>query len=73
MEERGLLGCGCGCIPILVILGILLTLAVCGLDLGSVQHFSGCIRLGNWSEDTGSVSSANLIDLKRVLKNFICK
>ncbi len=31
MEERGILGCGCGCLTALIILGLLLVFSLCGL------------------------------------------
>jgi len=31
MDERGWLGCGCGCIGAVLILGLILTLSLCGL------------------------------------------
>ena len=38
--------------------------------LGFVQHLSGCLCPGNWSEDTGFVDSAYLIALHKKVENI---
>ncbi len=59
MEERGCLGCGCGCFSTLVIMTVLFILLICGLIFWAMWGFS----VGQYQLHSGGGLLASLTSL----------